>query len=56
MEEIIDLIATDSNATDISDTIKNVLFAKAAEKVELVRPQVANSMFDLSSDDQEGED
>jgi hypothetical protein len=45
MEELIDLIATDSSATDISDKIKEVLFAKAGERVENARPIVASSMF-----------
>ena len=46
MEDIIDLIATDSKASEVSDQIKNILFTKAAEKVESQRAQVAASMFD----------
>jgi len=46
MEEIIDLIATDSSPANISDKIKQVLFAKSAEKIELAKPVVASSMFD----------
>ena len=45
MEEIIDLIATDSSASDISDAIKNAIYSKAAEKIDSVRPYVASSMF-----------
>jgi hypothetical protein len=45
MEEIIDLIATDSSAADVSNKIKEVLFAKAAERVETARPLVASTMF-----------
>jgi hypothetical protein len=45
MEEIIDLIATDSAASDISNKIKEVLFSKAAERVETARPLVASSLF-----------
>ena len=45
MENIIDLIATDSKASEVSDQIKNILFTKAAEKVESQRAQVAASMF-----------
>ena len=45
MEELIDLIATDSSASEISDKIKDVLFAKAAERVDALRPEIANSMF-----------
>jgi hypothetical protein len=55
MEELIDLIATDSSASEISDKIKDVLFAKAAERVDAARPLVATSMFDNepSYEDQE---
>lgn len=45
MEEIIDLIATDSAASDISNKIKEVLFSKAAERVKTARPLVASSLF-----------
>jgi len=45
MEDVIDLIATDSSASDISDKIKDVLFNKAAGGVENMRPEVAVSMF-----------
>ena len=34
MEDVIDLIATDASASDISDKIKDVLFNKAANAVE----------------------
>jgi hypothetical protein len=55
MEELIDLIATDSSASEISDRIKDVLFAKAAERVDAARPLVATSMFgnEPSNEDQE---
>ena len=45
MDNIIDLIATDSSASDISDSIKDALFSKSAEKIEGLRPEVANTMF-----------
>lgn len=45
MEEIIDLIATDASASDISDKIKDVLFAKSAEKIETLRPVISSSLF-----------
>ena len=45
MEDIVDLIATDSAASDITDKIKELLFSKAGEKIEGLRPAVANSMF-----------
>lgn len=45
MEEIIDLIATDSNASDVSDKIKDVLFAKSASKIDSSKQAVAASLF-----------
>jgi len=45
MENIIDLIASDASASEVSDTIKNHLFAKAAQRVEMGRPEVAATMF-----------
>lgn len=45
MEEIIDLIATDASPSDISDKIKEVLFSKSAERIENIRPDIANLIF-----------
>ena len=45
MDNIIDLIAQDSKASDISDQIKDVLYTKASEKIEAIRPDVAGSIF-----------
>ena len=46
MPDIIDLIAQDSKASDISSEIKDSLYAKAAEKIEALRGGVSNAMFD----------
>tara|TARA_R100000152_G_C6759555_1_gene183505 strand:- start:738 stop:938 length:201 start_codon:yes stop_codon:yes gene_type:complete len=46
MEDLIDLIVTDASASEVSDKIKDVLFAKSAEKIDSIKPNVANSMFD----------
>ena len=54
MENIIDLIVTDSSPAEISDSIKAALFAKSAEKIDQVRPYLASSLFGL--EDSEGED
>ena len=45
MEELIDLIATDGAPSDISDRIKELLYTKAADRVDSARPEVAASMF-----------
>ena len=46
MEELVNLIANDASASDISDGIKDVLFAKAATKIDAQKVNVALSMFD----------
>ena len=53
MEEIIDLIATDSSSSDITGKIKDVLFAKSASKVESQKQPVANVMFTEPQDEVE---
>ena len=60
MEELVDLIAVDSSATEVSDKIKDILYAKASEIIDNLKPTVASSMFDevepedqSSSEDQE---
>tara|TARA_B100001769_G_C22006689_1_gene541002 strand:+ start:532 stop:720 length:189 start_codon:yes stop_codon:yes gene_type:complete len=52
MEEIVDLIVTDSSPNDISDKIKDVLLAKSAERIEAERSAVGASMFDDSEVDE----
>ena len=49
MEELVNLLATDSSAADISDKMKDVLFTKAAEKIDARKPEIALSMFDTST-------
>ena len=57
MPNIIDLIAQDSKASEISSEIKDSLYAKAAEKIEALRSGVSNTMFDEPQveDEVEGE-
>ena len=56
MADIIDLIAQDSNASDVSSEIKDNLYAKAAEKIEALRGAVSNTMFDEPQVEDEVED
>ena len=46
MEELMDLLVKDESPSQISDGIKDQLFARSAEKLQGVRPQVAASLFD----------
>ena len=51
MEDIINAIATDASASEVSDALKDAIFAKAAEKIDALKPGVANSMFgDIESE------
>jgi len=45
MEELIDLIASDGSPSDVSDKIKELLYAKSAHRVDSARPQIASMMF-----------
>lgn len=46
-----DMIAGDESATDISDKIKEILFAKSAEKIDEVRPSVASNLFGIDEEE-----
>ena len=46
MEELMDLLVTDESPSQTSDKIKDILFAKTAEKINDIRPNVAASVFD----------
>ena len=48
MEELVNLIANDAAAAEISDGIKDVLFAKAASKIDAQKSSIALSMFDTN--------
>ena len=45
MEELVDLLVKDESPSQISDKIKDMLYAKSAEKVDNLKPNVANSLF-----------
>jgi hypothetical protein len=55
MQNIIDLIATDAPPSDISAEIKSALFAKASERIDALRPEVANSLFNSEEENTEEE-
>jgi hypothetical protein len=56
MDNIIDLIATDSSPAEIADGIKAALFAKSAEKLNDIRPYVASSLFGAEESENSFED
>lgn len=45
MDELMDMIAADDSASQVSDKIKDLLYAKSAERVDEYKPNVANSLF-----------
>ena len=45
MEDVVDLIATGAKSAEVSDKMKEILYAKAAERIDVARPYVANAMF-----------
>ena len=56
-DELMDMIINDESPSQISDKMKELLFAKSAEKVEIARPVVANSLFgDQEVDDEIDDD
>jgi len=40
-----DMIVSDESPSQISDKIKDLLFAKSAERVDSLNPYIANSLF-----------
>ena len=45
MDDLMDMILSDESPSQISDKIKDMLFAKSAEKIDSFRPAVAASLF-----------
>ena len=50
MDELMDLLVTDESPSQISDKIKDFLYAKSADKISDLRPEVANKLFDKDID------
>lgn len=53
MDDLIDMIASDESPSQISDKIKELLFARAGSKIDAHKPNVANSMFDFEAEEEE---
>ena len=55
MDDLMDALVSNESPSQISDAIKDLLYAKTAEKVDALRPTVASSLFgedDLETDDE----
>ena len=53
MDELMNLIIADESPSEISDSIKNQLFAKAGTRVDAVKPTVANAMLGYEIESEE---
>jgi|TARA_B100000282_G_scaffold31087_1_gene19907 hypothetical protein len=57
MDDLMDMIVSDeASASDISDKIKEILYAKATERIDSVRPSVGSSLFGDEDDSIENPD
>jgi len=53
MDELLNMIVTDESPSQISDAIKDMLYAKSSERVEASKPEVASSVFGQEEDQEE---
>ena len=45
MDDLLDMMIADESPSQISDTINDLLYSKAGERVDAFRPVIANGMF-----------
>lgn len=45
MDDLLDMIIKDDSASEVSDKIKEILYSKAAERIDALKPSVANALF-----------
>jgi len=53
MDDLLDMIIADESPSQISDKIKDLLFAKASEKIDGFKPSVAMNMFGQEEQNEE---
>jgi hypothetical protein len=51
--ELVDMVVSDAPSSEVSDYIKSLLFAKASEKVDALKPEVAGSLFDADKSEED---
>lgn len=56
MDDLMDLMISAESPSQISDQIKDILFAKSAERIEALKPVVANSLFGEDEETEEYEE
>jgi hypothetical protein len=45
MDDLMDAIVANDSPSKVSDAIKDILYAKSADKVDSLKPEIANSLF-----------
>ena len=45
MDDLMDAIVANQSPSQVSDAIKDLLYAKSATKVDALKPEIANSLF-----------
>ena len=53
MDELLDMITKDESPSGISDAIKDVLYAKSADKISAHKNSVASSLFGTPEDEEQ---
>ena len=56
MDELMDMITKDDSPSGISDKIKDMLYAKSADKIGAHKNAVASSLFGSTEDQEEVDD
>lgn len=51
MDELLDMIITDESPSQISDTIKDMIYSKTASRVDAYRPTVGNALFNAETEE-----
>tara|TARA_B100000686_G_scaffold203162_1_gene210029 strand:+ start:796 stop:1044 length:249 start_codon:yes stop_codon:yes gene_type:complete len=54
--DLMDMIIADESPSSVSDKIKDILFAKSAEKVDAAKPEVAGKAFGQTDSETEVQD
>tara|TARA_Y200000002_G_C22539917_1_gene603480 strand:+ start:217 stop:396 length:180 start_codon:yes stop_codon:yes gene_type:complete len=50
MDNIIDAIATDASPSEIANDLKDLIYQKAAKRVEELRPNASTALFDAEDE------
>ena len=53
--ELTDMLTGGSSSTEVADKIKDLLYAKASERIDAFRHQVADNLFGEPEQEEEGE-